>query len=81
MRTTLTLDDDVLEWARLLAARTRKPFKTVVNEALRMGLTGLEQGARQRPYVTTPRAMGLQPGYDLDNIQELIAQIEGESAR
>ena len=80
MRTTLTLDDDVLEWARLIATRTRKPFKTVVNEALRMGLTGLEKGVRQRPYVTTSRAMGLRPGYDLDNIQELIAQIEGESA-
>lgn len=81
MRTTLTLDDDVLEWARLIASRTRKPFKTVVNEALRMGLTGLEKDVRQRPYVTTPRAMGLRPGHDLDNIHELIAQIEGESAR
>ena len=81
MRTTLTLDDDVLESARLRAAKTRKPFKTVVNEALRNGLNGLEQGVRQRPYVTTPRAMGLRPGHDLDNIQELIAQIEGENAR
>ncbi|MYE23748.1 MAG: DUF2191 domain-containing protein [Gammaproteobacteria bacterium] len=81
MRTTLTLDDDVLESARLLAAETRKPFKTVVNEALREGLNGLKKGVRQRPYVTTPRAMGLRPGHDLDNIQELIAQVEGESAR
>ena len=81
MRTTLTLDDDALERARLIATRTRKPLKNVVNEALRMGLTSLEKGVRQRPYVTTSRAMGLRPGYDLDNIQELIAQIEGESAR
>lgn len=81
MRTTLTLDDDVLELARRLAAKKRKPFKAVVNEALRMGLAGLEQGVRQRSYVTTPRALGLRPGHDLDNIQELIAQIEGENAR
>ena len=81
MRTTPTLDDDVLERARLIATRTRKPLKNVVNKALRMGLTGLEKGVRQRPYVTTPRAMGLRPGYDFDNIQELIAQIKGESAR
>ena len=81
MRTTLTLDDDVLERARHLATSTRKPFKTVANEALRMGLNGLEKGVRQRPYVTTPQAMGLRPGHDIDNIQELIAQIEGESAR
>ena len=81
MRTTLALDDDVLERARMVATRTRKPFKTVVNEALRSGLADLEKGVRRRPYVTTPRAMGLRPGHNLDNIQELIAQIEGESAR
>ena len=81
MRTTLTLDDDVLDRARQLAAKLRKPFRAVVNEALRSGLTGLEDGATQRRYVTEPRAMGLRAGDDLDNIQELIAQIEGETAR
>ena len=81
MRTTLTLDDDVLELARHLATKTRKPFKTVVNEALRMGLNGFEKDVRQRRYVTTPRAMGLRPGHDLANIQELVAQVEGEGAR
>ncbi len=81
MRTTLSLDDDVLDRARLIAAKLRKPFRAVVNEALRTGLTGLEEGARQRRYVTEPHAMGLRQGYDLDNIQELIAQIEGETAR
>ncbi len=69
MRTTLTLDDDVLERSRDRGTRTRKPFKTVVNEALHMGLNGLEKGSRRRPYVTTPRAMGLRPGHDIDNIQ------------
>lgn len=42
--------------------------------------TSLKQGVRPRPYVTTPRAMGLRPGYDFDNIQELIAQIEDEDS-
>ena len=81
MRTTLSLDDDVLDRARLIAAKLRKPFRAVVNEALRTGLTGLEEGARQRRYVTEPHAMGFRQGYDLDNIQELITQIEGETAR
>ena len=81
MRTTLSLDDDVLDRARLIAAKLRKPFRAVVNEALRTGLTGLAEGARQRRYVTEPHAMGLRQGYDLDNIQELIAQIESETAR
>ena len=35
MRTTLALDEDVLEKARAVAKQLRMPFKTVVNEALR----------------------------------------------
>ena len=81
MRTTFSLDDDVLDRARLIAAKLRKPFRFVINEALRTGLTGFEDGASQRRYGTEPHPMGLRQGYDLDNIQELIAQIEGESAR
>jgi len=46
-----------------------------------MGLASLEDGACKRQYVTEPHSMGLRQGSDLDNIQELIAQIEGESAR
>ena len=81
MRTTLSLDDDVLDRARLIAAKLRKPLRAVINEALRTGLTGLEDGARQRRHVTEPHAMGLRQGYDLDNVQELIAQIEAVPAR
>ena len=81
MRTTLTIDDDVLERARALSAKLRTPFKTVINEALRFGLDHVERPAEQKPYKTRPHAMGLKSGRNLDNIQELISQIEGEDAR
>lgn len=81
MRTTLVIHDDVLERARAVAARLRKPFKTVVNDALRAGLDRVEIPARQRAYTTKPHAMGLRQGRNLDNIQELLAQIEGEDSR
>ena len=81
MRTTLTIDDDVMERARALAASLRLPFKTVVNEALRAGLDKVEQPAKQRRYKTKPHEMGLRQGYNLDNIQELLAQVEGEDCR
>ena len=41
MRTTLSLDADVLEKARAVAGQLRVPFKTVVNEALRLGIEQL----------------------------------------
>ena len=81
MRTTLTIDDDVLERARNLSAKLRTPFKTIINEALRSGLDNVERPAAQKPYKTKPHAMGLKPGHNLDNIQELLSQIEGEDAR
>jgi len=81
MRTTLSIDDDVLERARTVAAKLSTPFKAVVNEALRAGLDQVEQPAKQRPYKTKPHEMGLRQGRNLDNIQELLAQIEGEDSR
>jgi hypothetical protein len=81
MRTTLSIDDDVLHKARSVAAKLRRPLRTVVNEALRAGLDQVEQPARQRHYKTEPHAMGLRSGRNMDNIQELLAQIEGEDFR
>ena len=81
MRTTLSIDDDVMERARTVAAKLSTPFKTVVNEALRAGLDQVEQPAKQRCYQTKPHKMGLRQGRNLNNIQELLAQIEGEDSR
>jgi len=81
MRTTLSLDEDVLQRARTVASQLRVPFKTVVNEALRVGLSEVEKPAKQRPYKTAPHAMGLRSGLSADNVQELLAQAEGEGFR
>lgn len=78
MRTTLNLDGDVLEEARKLAGKKGLPFKRIVNEALRMGLEGMRDPRPSKPYKTEPRRMGLKAGRNLDNIQELLAQVEGE---
>jgi hypothetical protein len=81
MRTTLTLDHDVADKTRALARRLGKPFKAVVNEALRLGLKQVEKPAKRQRYQTQPHAMGLRQAYSLDNIQELLAQVEGEDFR
>ena len=81
MRTTLTIDDDVLDKARLVAERLRTPFRRVVNEAIRAGLQAVAAPARSRAYHTRPHKLGLKAGRSLDNTQELLAQIEGEDHR
>lgn len=78
MRTTLTLDADVSAKARRGAAKLGKPFKEVVNSALRIGLDEILKPAAAKPYKTKPRPMGLREGLNYDNISELLAQAEGE---
>lgn len=45
VRTTLTIDDDVLRWVKIRAARTGKADSAVIEEALRrdLGLDLLDQ--------------------------------------
>jgi hypothetical protein len=81
MRTTLSIDDDVLEKAKAAAAKRRLPFRTVINEALRAGLRTMATPPDAVPYQTKPHKLGLKAGKNLDNIQDLLAQTEGEDSR
>jgi hypothetical protein len=81
MRTTLTLDADVAAKARRGAARLGKPFKTVINSALRIGLDAVLKPAAAKPYRVKPIPMGLKKGYSYDNIGELLEQLEGPHYR
>jgi hypothetical protein len=78
MRTTLTLDPDVALKARKGAAQLGKPFKEVINAALRVGLEQLLKPPAAKAYRTRPRPMGLRQGFSYDDIAELIARAEGE---
>ena len=80
MRTTLTLDDDVLKMARRLAAADERPLKDVINEALRLGLTT----GRSRP--RTPFAFKLKvvegrvmAGVDLTDRDKLFDLMDGRA--
>ena len=81
MRTTLNLDEDVLGRARRVAARLKLPFREVINESLRGGLSIIEKPRPCRPYRTRAHSMGLKAGRNLDNIQELLAHVDGEDCR
>ncbi len=81
MRTTLSLDDDVLEKARKVADKSGRPFREIINEALRIGLRSVATAPEVKPHVTQARRMGLKAGRNLDNVQELLSQIEGEEFR
>ena len=58
MRTTLTIDDDIARQLREIVHRSGKPFKNVVNEALRTGMENNRIADVSRPYRLEPVAMG-----------------------
>lgn len=78
MRTTLTLDDDVAARLYAEARRTGRPFKSVVNERLRMALAQNAAVQKRKPFKIKPRAMGgPTDGASYDNVGALLEEIEG----
>jgi hypothetical protein len=75
MRTTLTLDDDLSARLEELARESHRSFKQVVNDVLRRGLDAKPPPAR--PFRVKARAMGLNPGVQLDSTGDLLEQLDG----
>lgn len=75
MRTTVTLDEDVVQLLRAATERSRASFKQVLNTAVRRGLKG-EQAAVEEPFVVTARPLALRPGIDPARIRDLDDELE-----
>ncbi len=73
MRTTVTLDPDVVAALHRVARERGMSFKAVLNDAVRRGLSG--EPAR-RSYRTPSRDMGLRTGFDIDKALVLVAADE-----
>jgi len=78
MRTTLTINDDILDQLKAETAKEKgKPFKEVVNETLRLGLKARRAAAKQKPFEIKSKKMGVIPGLNYDKISELLDYAEG----
>ena len=76
MRTTLTLDEDVYRKLESESRRTGRSFKEVVNDHLRRSFAVSKESKQKPPFRVKARDMGLRPGVDLSNIQELLDQLD-----
>jgi len=82
MRTTLTLDDDLARLLKKTARDSERPFKQVVNEAIRAGLVALEEPPARQPYRLEPADLGgVRPGIDLTKALRLADELEDEALR
>jgi hypothetical protein len=81
MRTTLTLDDDLVKELQESARNSGKSFKEVVNETLRHGLvTGTSPARRVPRFRVTPKACGFRAGIDLTKLNQLVDELEIDRA-
>jgi len=81
MRTTLTLDEDNATKLRDEMARTGRSLKETVNECLRRGFESPTEDDLATRFTVRPRAMGVRPGYDLDDVGGLLDLLDGEAQR
>lgn len=82
MRTTLTLDDDVVAILERLRKAGEQNLKELLNEALRCGLRQIEaRPQRREPFRTNAVDLGHCRIGSIDNVQEALAVAEGESFR
>lgn len=74
MRTTVTLDPDVVAKLKELMRGRDLSFKQALNESLRAGLAA--EPAERRTYRVPARRLGLRPGVELDKALSLAADLE-----
>jgi hypothetical protein len=79
MRTTVTLDRDLEQILRETATRTRRPFKKVLNDALREALEGRSQAGGVLRFEVKARPMGLRTGIDPAGFNRLADELEAEA--
>ena len=75
MRTTLTLDDDLAAALKEQARRADQPFKEVVNDTLRRGLSPVLAEA-EPDYEVKPHDSGFRPGVDPLRLNQINDSLE-----
>lgn len=82
VRTTVNIQDGLLQQARELAARSRRQLGEVVDDALRLLFSRLDDTAKS-PNATvelpTYGGSGLQPGVDLEDKDRLNATLDADA--
>jgi metal-responsive CopG/Arc/MetJ family transcriptional regulator len=82
MRTTLTLDDDVVAVLERLRKKRDVSLKQLINEALRRGLQEMSNRPKRQAQVQTRSVtLGRVLIAGIDNVSEALAIAEGEPCK
>jgi hypothetical protein len=79
VRTTLTIDDDLVRLVEGEVRRSGESFKGAVNRLLRLGLAASARPRAEKPFVVEPLPLGIGEMLDRHNgkVSALIEELEG----
>lgn len=80
-RTTVTLDDDVLDRVKRESRTRGAPFRDTLNDLLRLALLSLESRPPRSNFEIRPISMGYRAGLNYDSVEALLERGEGEEHR
>jgi hypothetical protein len=79
MRTTVTLDEDVVRELKSRAKKADKSFKEVLNDCLRLAFSFSRSSIRKlKPFQVRPHSSAFRPGIDSEKLNQLSDQLEVE---
>jgi hypothetical protein len=76
IRTTVTLDDDVMERVKRESRSRGASFKDTLNDLLRTALLNTSEKPKRRLLIK-PSHMGYRPGLNYDSVEALLEYGEG----
>ncbi len=77
IRTTVTLDDDVLERVRRESRTRGLPFRETLNELLREALLNANNPPQRSRFRVRPMHLGFRPELNSDCVESLLEYGEG----
>jgi len=81
IRTTVTLDEDVLERVKQESRSRGTSFRATLNDLLRAALLREADGPMRAGFRVKPTSMGYRPGLNYDDVESLLETAEGENHR
>jgi hypothetical protein len=81
IRTTVTLDEDVMERVQRESKVRGASFRETLNDLLRLGLLAAAQRPARRTLRIEPVPMGWKDGLNFDDVAGLLEYAEGELRR
>ena len=81
IRTTVSLDDDVVARVKRESLSRGASFRDTLNDLLRAALLGIDYKPRRRAVAILHTHMGHKPGLNYDSIESLLEYGEGDRHR